>query len=98
MINSTLQYVNSRLSLNNDHKTDYNVKYIYGPFDSEKMKEYISFIYEWNGLTSSSKIPTTYKNYQSKARNWLNGRRSKKYSNTLFVDMIESTYNVWLFF
>ena len=58
------------------------------------MKEYMSYIYEWNGLTLSAKIPSTYKDYERKARNWLNGRRSSKYSNNLFVDMIHSALNV----
>lgn len=93
VINRSLQSINKRLFQQN--KTDYtNFDYVHGKINAHKMKQYISYIYEWNGLTQASKIPTTYRKYQSKARNWLNGRRSKKYSNTLFVDMIQSVLNV----
>ena len=89
VINASLQNVNQQLFGNYT-----NDQYICGPIPSEKMKEYISYIYEWKGLTSASKIPTTYREYQAKSRNWLNGRRSKKYSDTLFVDLIQSVINV----
>ena len=96
VINSSLQCINIRLFGDHRNKTDCNHinQYIYGPIRDNIMKQYISYIYKWNGLTSASKIPTTYREYQSKARNWLNGRRAKKYSDTLFVDMIQSILNV----
>ena len=76
-------------------KTDEdNNEFKYYPLETNKMKEYLSYIYEWNGLTSSAKMPSTYKEYENKARNWLNGRRTKQYSDTLFVDMISSSLNV----
>lgn len=56
--------------------------------NEKEMKSCLSFIHSWNGLTSQSKIPSNFKNYRDKSRNWLNGRRSKVYGNTLFYDMI----------
>ena len=56
--------------------------------DTDKMRAFLSYIYEWKGLTQSSQLPPTKKEYQKKARNWLNGRRPKKYGNTLCVDML----------
>ena len=58
------------------------------------MKEYLSFIYSWNGLTSNAKLPSTHKEYQNKARNWLNGRRTKQYGNDLYYDMISQALTV----
>lgn len=54
-----------------------------------QVKKYLSYIHEWNGLTQSSELSDNivYKEYQNKSRNWLNGRRSKKYGNTLFHDI-----------
>ena len=101
VINEATRNVNKRLfdddfqtnkDNNNDDKN--NMEFKYDVINTDKMKEYISYIYEWDGLTSTAKIPPTYKDYESKARNWLNGRRSKKYSNNLFVDMIHSALNV----
>ena len=90
LINETTRNVNKRLFNDNSMNIDFK----YGVIDTTRMKEYLSFIYEWNGLTSSAKIPSTYKDYETKARNWLNGRRSTKYSNNLFFDMIHSALNV----
>ena len=56
--------------------------------DRKNMKIVLEYIHNWSGLTSSSKIPNTFKQYQDKSRNWLNGRRTKKYGNTLFPMMI----------
>ena len=65
-------------------------------YNESKMKEYLSFIYSWNGLTSSAKLPSTKKQYQNKARNWLNGRRKKQYGNTFYSDMISQAITVWI--
>ena len=64
---------------------------------TEKMRIFLSFIHEWKGLTKSSQIPKTKKEYLKKARNWLNGRRSKKYGNTLFFDIIQQCQRVRYF-
>ena len=56
----------------------------------KKMQSFLSYLYEWEGLKFCAKIPSTYKDYEMKSRNWLNGKRSKKYSNTLYADMIQS--------
>ena len=92
LINQTVNNVNKRLFGDSNNVSLLTFKY--NSINKEEMKEYISYIHEWNGLTSTAKIPTTYKDYENKARNWLNGRRSKKYSNSLFYHMIQSTFNV----
>ena len=56
----------------------------------KKIKSFLSYLYRWKGFTNSAKIPSTYRDYEIKARNWLKGRRLKKYSNTLYADMIQS--------
>ena len=93
LINATVHDVNNRLFGDSD-KDDHQLTFKYGPISTDEMKEYISYIHKWKGLTSTAKIPTTYKEYETKARNWLNGRRAKKYSNNLFVDMIQSVFDV----
>ena len=75
---------------NDEHKFEFLLK-------ESEINKYLSYITKWNGLSKSSKTPTTYKDYQNKARNWLNGRRSKKYGGTLFSDMIIKCKNVKLF-
>ena len=74
MINETLINTNKRLFGDDyDIKTEKdNNEFKYYPLATNKMKEYLSYIYEWNGLSSSAKIPSTYKEYENKARNWLN--------------------------
>ena len=89
LINECIKDVNKRLFGNDDNE----FKFKYNQIHKEKMKEYTSYIHKWNGIATTNN-PTTYKEYETKARNWLNGRRSKKYSDTLFVDMIESSLNV----
>ena len=89
LINECIKDVNKRLFGNEDNK----FKFKYNQINSEKMKEYTLYIHKWNGISARNN-PTTYREYETKARNWLNGRRSKKYSDTLFVDMIESSLNV----
>ena len=83
MINEETSNVYKRI-FGDDKK--YNFKFDY---NQDKLKqEYLSYIYEWNGLSSSAKSPSSKKEYQNKARNWLNGRRTKEYGNTFFYDML----------
>ena len=91
MINNQTYIINQQLSFLFDHqKQSENINLFSYSLDSNKMRMFLSYIYEWNGLTKSSAKCKTEKEYLKKARNWLNGRRSKKYGNTLFFDMIES--------
>ena len=52
----------------------------------------MGYVLEWNGLNTklihSAKKPKNYLEYESKAKNWLNGRRAKEYSIGLYADMI----------
>ena len=59
-----------------------------------KLKELLQCVYNWNGLKYTTKKLKTIQIYQDKARIWLNGRRSKIYNNTLFVEMIEKAIKV----
>ena len=101
-INETFCDVNKRLfghnlisdNHNNDKIKSHNIEFKYPAISEDKMTEYLLYIHAWNGLSSSAKVPATYRNYENKARNWLNGRRSKTYSNSLYVDMIGSALNV----
>ena len=89
LINDCVKNVNQRLFGDDDN----TLKFEYENISTEKMEKYVSYIHKWNGV-SSANTPTTYKQYETKARNWLNGRRAKKYSDSLFVDMIQSSLNV----
>ena len=92
MINEETSNVYKRI-FGDDKK--YNFKFDY---NQDKLKqEYLSYIYEWNGLSSSAKSPSSKKEYQNKARNWLNGRRTKQYGNDLYYDMISQTITVCYF-
>lgn len=71
-----------------------NMRFRFMINNDNKMKEYLSYIYKWKGLTSSAKLPNTKKEYQNKARNWLNGRRTKQYGNDLYCDMIKQSFKV----
>ena len=74
--------------IDNEMKNVQTEDFVYTMSDAQ-IKKYLSYIHEWKGLTQSSVLPDNviYKDYQNKARNWLNGRRSKKYGNSLFYDM-----------
>eukprot|EP00485_Elphidium_margaritaceum_P007592 CAMPEP_0202695148 /NCGR_PEP_ID=MMETSP1385-20130828/8811_1 /ASSEMBLY_ACC=CAM_ASM_000861 /TAXON_ID=933848 /ORGANISM="Elphidium margaritaceum" /LENGTH=590 /DNA_ID=CAMNT_0049351121 /DNA_START=233 /DNA_END=2005 /DNA_ORIENTATION=- len=54
--------------------------------------KYLTFLLEWNGIKTRSVAsrPSTYEEFEAKAKNWLNGRRAPNYGNTLFPDMIKS--------
>lgn len=55
--------------------------------------KYLNFLSEWSGIKTrnTSTQPQTYEEFESKAKNWLNGRRAPNYGNTLFPDMIKSS-------
>ena len=60
---------------------------------SENISNHLmEYLLEWNGLNTklihSTKKPKSFKDYELKAKNWLNGRRAKQYSVGLYVDMI----------
>ena len=54
--------------------------------------KYLNFLTEWSGIKSrsASSSPSCYLEFESKAKNWLNGRRAPNYGNTLFPDMLTS--------
>ena len=62
--------------------------------NEREMRAFLSYIHDWKGLSSSASNPTTMKQYQFKARNWLNGKRPKQYGNCLFLDMIRKCIKV----
>ena len=89
--------IHKRIFYNNTNINDNNNNNLLFKFDinSEKIKKYLSYIYVWNGLNlSTTKIIKTKKEYMIKARNWLNGRRTKQYGHNLFVDMINQSVKV----
>jgi len=55
-------------------------------------RKYLHFLTEWSGIKSrsASSSPSCYVEFESKAKNWLNGRRAPNYGNTLFPDMLSS--------
>eukprot|EP01084_Bolivina_argentea_P015382 28780_1 len=87
-INEETENVNKQIF--GKHYKNNNIKFRY-TINDIKMKKFLDYIYQWNGLSSSAKIPKTIKEYQDKARNWLNGRRAKNYGNSLYVDMINNS-------
>ena len=54
--------------------------------------KYLVFLTDWSGIKSrsASSSPNCYLEFESKAKNWLNGRRAPNYGNTLFPDMLTS--------
>ena len=89
LINEETHNINQRLfGFDTKHKIR-NLQFRYN-ISADKIKEYISYIYDWNGIKFISQQPVAFKEYEKKARNWLNGRRPKKYGNNLFVDMLNN--------
>lgn len=89
IINQETVNIDKRMFGDNDR--EYHFKFNY---NDNKMKEYLSYIYSWNGLTSKAKLPSTKQEYENKSRNWLNGRRSKQYGNNLYCDLISQAITV----
>eukprot|EP01084_Bolivina_argentea_P159261 277391_1 len=59
-----------------------------------EMNKFLLLILNWNGINTRnscdpSKLPSTYKDYQLKAKNQINGSRAKHYSRTLYPYMID---------
>lgn len=54
--------------------------------------DHLKFLLNWPGLRvdNSPKAPKTKKEYEKKAKNWLNGRRAPNYGKTLFPFFISS--------
>ena len=56
------------------------------------LKESTKYLHSWPGLdlnkSCQSNMPKTLEHYQAKAKNWLNGRRAKECSRTLFPLLI----------
>ena len=84
IVNAETRRINSMLSIRKFTSYSYIV--------SEPLK-YLNFLSEWSGIKTrnTSTQPTTYIEFESKAKNWLNGRRAPNYGNTLFPDMIKSS-------
>ena len=95
LINDQTEHVNNQLMIFQDIKQEEKMKYEFKyEINDDEMKKFLSYIHEWNGLTSSAKIPQSQKQYENKARNWLNGRRAKQYGNSLFEHMINHCIKV----
>ena len=93
LINEETVTFNKRV-FHNDHIKVNNLNNFKYDVNDIKMKENLNYIYKWKGLTSSASTSKTIKDYQNKSRNWLNGRRTKEYGNTLFIDMINNAIQV----
>lgn len=56
------------------------------------LRESTAYLNSWPGLDLNNcdrtNMPSTLQHYQAKAKNWLNGRRAKQCSNTLFPLLI----------
>lgn len=57
---------------------------------------HLQFLQNWTGLNLSQakNAPTTYKDYKSKSKNWMHGRRAPNYAKTLFPEMINAAESV----
>eukprot|EP01083_Nonionella_stella_P120308 360400_1 len=88
LINRETAHVTAQIFGNND---DNDIQFAC-PINDTKMKAYLSYIYEWKGLTNSAQLPMIQTDYRKKARNWLNGRRHKLYGNSLYADMIRAAH------
>eukprot|EP01084_Bolivina_argentea_P028396 52778_1 len=93
IVNQETSKINAMLNINlNNFNNNNNNDYIYSVPNPLK---YLTFLSEWNGIKTrnTSTEPTSYIEFEAKAKNWLNGRRAPNYGNTLFPDMIKSSYN-----
>ena len=87
LINEALRDVNQLIF--GDNCCNYFNEFRY-EISKKKMQSFLSWIYKWEGLKYCAKIPSTYGEYEIRSRNWMIGRRSKRYSNTLYAAMIQS--------
>eukprot|EP01083_Nonionella_stella_P120309 360401_1 len=87
LINRETSHVTEQIFETNDNDIQFTCA-----INDTKMKAYLSYIYQWKGLTSTAQTPITQSNYRKKSRNWLNGRRHKIYGNSLYADMIRSAH------
>lgn len=62
--------------------------------NKQDMDTFLSYLIEWKGLNTKliekSKQPSSFKQYQKKAKNWANGARARQYSRKLYPHMIKS--------
>jgi hypothetical protein len=88
-INSMLDINLNNYNYNNDPQNNLYLCNVPNPL------KYLTFLSEWNGIKTrnTSSQPSNYLEFEAKAKNWLNGRRAPNYGNTLFPDMIKSSYN-----
>ena len=68
-------------------------KFIYELNDNE-IKKCTHFITKWNGLKLNHTNIKTKEEYKEKSKSWLNGRRAKQYSNTLYPIMMYKAQHV----
>ena len=58
------------------------------------MDTFLSYLIAWKGLNTKliekSKQPSSFKQYQKKAKNWANGARARQYSRKLYPHMIKA--------
>eukprot|EP00484_Ammonia_sp_Unknown_P000432 CAMPEP_0197023580 /NCGR_PEP_ID=MMETSP1384-20130603/4250_1 /TAXON_ID=29189 /ORGANISM="Ammonia sp." /LENGTH=684 /DNA_ID=CAMNT_0042451813 /DNA_START=180 /DNA_END=2234 /DNA_ORIENTATION=+ len=89
IVNTETMKINSMLGVHHQLSQS-NLLYHY---DVREPLKYLTFLSEWNGIKTrgSSSHPSCYADFESKAKNWLNGRRAPNYGNTLFPDMIKSS-------
>lgn len=60
---------------------------------------YSAEINNWTGLQIAklNSIPTTFNDYLSRSKNWLNGRRTSKFFNGFFPELIIYAMNVYTY-
>ena len=53
---------------------------------------HLQFLQSWTGLNLSQakNAPKTFKDYRTKSKNWMHGRRAPNYAKTLFPEMISA--------
>jgi hypothetical protein len=92
IVNAKYRDTLSRLSLSNaiDISEKHSFRFTVCP---SSMSRHLRFIAEWKGLSERQiqTAPRTYGEYESKSRNWLNGRRAPNYASTLFPEMITAS-------
>ena len=92
IVNAETMRINALLGIVSSSDNANASSYAYTVTDPIK---YLPFLSEWNGIRTrnASTRPSSYIEFEAKAKNWLNGRRAPNYGNTLFVEMMKSAEN-----
>eukprot|EP01084_Bolivina_argentea_P019158 35631_1 len=95
IVNAETTKINGILAINlsnyrsSNPNTDLSFNY-----SVDRPLQYLTFLSEWNGIKTRNIAtqPSSYNEFEQKAKNWLNGRRAPNYGNTLFPEMIKASY------